>query len=541
MADNYQVLTNRNFSGGLNLRDKADVVKQSEAIDLLNVDFTDIGAVRQRDGYLEFTSSELTNRVDSMSPYYTSGGTRQLLVGCGTRLEALNTSGGVVASATGLTGGPYTFARFAAPGSELAFAANGSDTLRQWNGSAWSAPTGTVNGSASSSLPKGAAVCVTPNTNRLVVTAYGTGTTSGPAGAASSSNPSRVHFSNIQDPFTWELDGSSGRGRNYVDLTPGDGEQVMAAVTFRDKVIVFKESKYFVFEGEGTNADFTPLFRYRAVDTGVGLAAKQAVAVAREGVYFMDHTGLYYTNGGDPLYLSDKISPLWTGNPEFYFLSDTINFAQVALTRITWHDERIYVAVPTGSATANDRIIVLDPQQGWWSLYDVAASALASWTRSDQQELHFGYASGTKDTGRFSITVNTDGGATIASRWRSGWTDDGASIMKRIREMKLWGSGAITLKLYKDFEPAPSSQSTVTFASPDATWPGSGTWEEFIESLGGIWPGGGQITAQLNRDAIRGTDFSYEFTSNAADETWAIHRISRHLADQRIPSVVGEA
>jgi hypothetical protein len=39
-----------NFAGGLNLRDKADVVENTEAIDLLNVTFTERGAIRQRDG-----------------------------------------------------------------------------------------------------------------------------------------------------------------------------------------------------------------------------------------------------------------------------------------------------------------------------------------------------------------------------------------------------------------------------------------------------------------------------------------------------------
>ena len=86
----------------------------------------------------------------------------------------------MVASATGLAGGPYTFVRFAAPGSELAYAANGTDTLRQWNGAAWSAPTGTINGAAGGALPEAGAVCVTSGTNRLVATAYGTNTAGGP-------------------------------------------------------------------------------------------------------------------------------------------------------------------------------------------------------------------------------------------------------------------------------------------------------------------------------------------------------------------------
>src|SRR3954467_10054330 len=85
------------FSGGLNLRDKSDTVGEKEAIDLLNVTFTERGAIRQRDGYDDLTA-DLTNRVDSLSAFYKADGTRQLIAGCGARLEALSTAGTVAAS-----------------------------------------------------------------------------------------------------------------------------------------------------------------------------------------------------------------------------------------------------------------------------------------------------------------------------------------------------------------------------------------------------------------------------------------------------------
>jgi hypothetical protein len=84
----YQPFAFNDFSGGLNLRDKADTVGDKEAIDLLNVTFSERGAIRQRDGYADLTTADLTNRVDSLAPFYTAGGVKQLVAGCGTRLEA---------------------------------------------------------------------------------------------------------------------------------------------------------------------------------------------------------------------------------------------------------------------------------------------------------------------------------------------------------------------------------------------------------------------------------------------------------------------
>src|SRR3954452_1407883 len=102
----YQPYAFNDFSGGLNLRDKSDTVGDKEAIDLLNVTFTERGAIRQRDGYADLTTADLTNRVDSLTAFYTAAGVRHLIAGCGTRLEAISTAGAVIESKTGLAQGP---------------------------------------------------------------------------------------------------------------------------------------------------------------------------------------------------------------------------------------------------------------------------------------------------------------------------------------------------------------------------------------------------------------------------------------------------
>jgi hypothetical protein len=522
------------FDGGLNLRDKADVVEDNEAIDLLNVTFTERGAIKQRDGYVDLTGSSLTNRVDSLGLFSTTSGTRHILAGCGTRLEAINTSGSVVASKTGLAGGPYTFARFAAPTTELTYVGNGSDVLQKWDGAAWTSgtATATVNGTAAQAMPKGAALAVTPNTNRLVSTAYGTGTTSGPGGTTS--NPSRVHFSNIGAPETWETDGNAGRGANFVDLSPGDGEQIMAAVVWRDLLFVFKESKFFVFYNEGSQQNGTPIFNYRAINTGIGLAAKQAVAVSREGVYFMSRQGVYLTSGTDPSLISDKIKPIWDQNPEVYFQSEPLNLAQIALARMTWHNEQIYLGFPSGVTTANDRTLVYDTTHKWWTLWDTPASALISFRRGDQPELHFGYATGNNRIGHINVgSVNDLNANTITSRWQSGWGDYKKALLKTIREHKIWGTGQLTMYLYVDYRGSVSTFGTLVLGGT-STWPTSGTWGAWISLNNGVWPGGGQPAEALVRTAIRGHVFSTSF-SNSTAAPWSIHRVAKHLRDGDTP------
>lgn len=525
----YQVFQFGNFGGGLNLRYKTDVVQDNQAIDLLNVDFTDVGAIRQRDGYVELTGTALTNRVDSLAAYYKADGTKQILAGCGTRLEGISTAGAVVDSETGLAGGPYTFCRFAAPGAETAYAGNGTDTLRKWDGSSWTAPTATVDGVAAQAMPEAGVICILPNSNRMLATGFGTNTAGGPD--ATASNPSRGYFSDVQNPESWTT-------TNWIDWHPGDGEQVMGAVTWRNFTFVFKESKYFVITGEREDATGNPIFDYYAVDTGVGLASRRAVTVAREGVYFMSRTGLYFTNGPEPQLISDLIDPMWRGAPSAYFQSETINHSQITLSSLVWHDERLYLSVPTGTATANDRILVFDTPQRWWSLYDIPASAMVAFRRGAQVEFHFGYSSGGNEIGYVAVGATDDNGTGITSRWRSGWGDYGTGQNKRLRESKIWGTGAVIVNFSKDFEVAYDQTGSALFGALGVTWPTSGTWQDFIDANDGVWPGGGEVSVQIIRKAVRGTVFSTEFIAPTDTPGWSIHRISRHLAGQRIPTAM---
>jgi hypothetical protein len=552
----YKPIQFTDFSAGLNLRDKADAVADGEAIDLLNVTFTERGAIRQRDGTTDLTPSDLAQRVDSMTAHYTAAGFRQLVLGAGTRLDMIDETGVVRASQTGLTGGPWTFTQFGDPTHEYVYAANGADPLVRFNGAAWSlgATLATVNGTTGQALPRAGAVCVTAAeagsssatnaSNRLIATAFGTQTVAGPGGAQST--PSRVFFSNAGQPEVWETDGDPGdvatnrpaRGRNYIDLTPGDGETIIAAVTWRELVFVFKQTKFFILWGESAQTDGTPIFQRREVVNSIGLASAQAVAVGRDGVYFSNRRGVYRTSGGDPVLLSDVVSPMWTQDPDTYFTSRPINLGALDKARMLWHMERLYLAVPTGSASANDRVLVYDTQHGWWSLYDLPAAALASFRSGPLPEVHFGYSSGPPRVGRLALNTTTDRGATIRSLWRSGWGDYGNSQVKTIRENKVWGSGVVTVSFAVDFNRTQRANLTAVFGIL-GTWPfdGAGTWTHWLERFGGRWPGSGEISRQIVRYAVRGTVFSTQFSNNPLAPAWSVHRIARHLREVREPSV----
>lgn len=525
----YRSVPFPSFGAGLNLRDKTDVIKEDQAIDCLNVVFTERGAVQQRSGYVAFTAGvPLTNRVASLAPYYRTGAATQILAGCDTRLEGVSNTGTVVASATGLTAGQtWNFARFGQPNSEYAYAGNGSDTIRRWDGTVWTAPAG---------MPSGGALCVQPWDNRLISTSYN-GTTGGPGGGAGSSSPSHVYWSNAGAPETWTA-------TNTLQLTPGDGEKILGCVAFRELVFVFKESKFFVFYATDTDATGNPVFRYRTVNTNQGLASKRAIAVGRDGVYFISREGVYRTVGGEPQLVSDLIAPIFKGGASVYFESDVLNHAQITQCAMAFHDEKIYLAYPSGSSTTSDRVLVFDPRYNWWSLwgFNVSVSCLTSFRASDQAELFMGAGTGGNEILRQTAGSTSDNGVAITSRWRSGWFDYGVPENKTIREAKVWGTGEVDLYVIsQDFAQTGSQSAHILFSGGTDTWGdglGSDLWSDGTDS-DLLWGPANQVVPVMARGiAGRGTVFSTQFKNSTLNQAWTVQRLVHHLRETRVPSVV---
>lgn len=516
-----------NFGKGLNLEAKPDAVDPAECIDALNVLYSDRGVIQQRSGYEALTGSALTNRADSLSPFYTASGTRQLLAGCGTRLEALETSGTVKASQTGLSGGPYGFCRFGAPNSEAAYAGNGTDTVRKWSGTAWSTPTATVNGEAAKAMPKARFLGIQTPDNRLVATGFST-TTGGPNGATSS--PSHAYFSEPGEPEAWKTAGTETNPNNSVQLTPGDGEAIQGAIAWRELFIIFKETKFFVFYGNSTDAKGNPLFNYRTVESGIGLASPRAVVAHRSGVYFLARGGVYRTTGQEPERVSSLVEPIFIGGASDFYTGGSLIASKITNAAMGIWNDRIYLSFPT--VEANNRTLLYDPTFEWWSLYDLPCAALTSFRVGSVEELVFAYSAGENKIGRHNLTATSDIGTAISSYWRSGWFDLDSPDVKTIRSQKVWGTGKVAMATSYDFLQGSGTTDEMNFSdTTSSTWGGT-TWG------GSTWAEPRGLIGKERRRATRGMVFSVYFANTILNQEWSIHRVDHMVREIRKPSTV---
>lgn len=463
--------------GGLNLVDDPEEVGANGAIDLLNVDVDRRGRLRSRDGYDNFTSSAAAARLASLASFYMIDGTKHVVTNHDQSYTAYTAAGAVAGTVNhGTVINDVDYTRFGGLAAEVIYAAGfrvASGTpfsLYKWTGAAWAAGGAGLGGFSPYLIE------VQSTDNRLV-------------GAFQNSNFSRVGFSDPGTPETFTA-------TSFVDLTPGDGEKITALIGWREFVFAFKESKYFVFTGNSTGATGLPIFNYRPVAAGVGAVARGAAVGTPTGVYFFDRRGIYRTTGGDPVLISRAIDPIFRGNANATFLGGVLNHTARAAVRMTWHDERLYVAYPSGSSTTNDRLLVYDPETGTWVLWAIPAATMTSFRVGDQAELLFTYASGSNHIGRVNSTYITDDGTAIASRYQSGFYEPSPSAETTTRWTKLWGSGSPTLDIFTNHATSDplSRGGTVTLGTAPAVAKGyhlkSYQGELFshkLSSTSGVW------------------------------------------------------
>lgn len=517
MAD--RVVSFRSMGAGLNLRDKSDTVSEAEAIDALNVEFTRAGSVAQRGGYTDFSTTDLTNRVDSLSRH-NAGATEYCLVGNGARLDVLPSAGGAtLANSMAPTAFPHYFARFAAPGSEVTYIANGTDALRALTGTTFSAPS-TVDDDGSAVTVNGKFLAVQLPDNRLVAANFPSTDADWPANSATKST---VRFSNAGDPLVWH-------DNNFVHLHPGDGEEIMGMIQWRELLFVFKRSKFFVFYGNSTDSTGATVFNYRSVTLNAGLVASKALAAGPDGVYFLSQHGIYKTTGYEVELVSAPVDPIFLGGASPFYLGGELLQSQIANSQMAWHDERIYFAFTT-TGTTNSRMLVHDTRFKWWTLWNIPASALLEFDiPAGGHKLLFGYATGDKDVGQYDGTATADDGVAITSRWRSGWSDFGNRAEKTVRTIRVVGEGLVGVANSVDY----SLSQQIGNVDLDFTLD-QPLWDVILWDVDS-WGPQASHQFEFNRDATRGVVFSVMLQNSTLNQEWTVHEIDQYLREVRQPS-----
>ncbi|PWU05320.1 MAG: hypothetical protein C5B43_03480 [Verrucomicrobia bacterium] len=238
--------------------------------------------------------------------------------------------------------------------------------------------------------------------------------------AKTSANPNRVFWSNLGDPTTFN-------GSNFVDINPGDSDQIMGLVGFpgQDELLVFKRNTIWSITGwSGTTFSTTTINTQNTNNRifGYGTVSPFSIVPVGSEVFWFSMLGaapvirsLKRTSQGITLgagVISDQIKGTMAG----------INTNQLALIAGGFDGRYVYWAVPTGSSTTNNQIIALDTweiQSGkgiypFITMSNKNAQNFATSTIPGFSQIYFTDA--TASTGlvyKFDTSVFTDNGTNV--------------------------------------------------------------------------------------------------------------------------------
>jgi hypothetical protein len=406
--------------GGLDLR--SDPQDDPGALDALNVDFDTLGRVRTRDGYTQLVATG-GNSWRTFRPYGTSGAFVAAGIG-GTAFKVFTSAGATTATGNNSVNGlALSLAQIATPGANYVYGGDGdvAGHITRWDGASVTFPNVGYNAYFAAT---------TPWDNRLVLALITNPTL----------NDSRVRFS---DPGLPETFGAN----NYVDVTPGDREPIAGVCVWRDKLFVFKHSRFFVFYGVSSDSTGQPVFNYRTVDVGVGIGVPGSsygggCVAMEDGVYFSNINGLYRTSGGPPDKVSRPVDPIFKIGSAASFTGsvDAHGSAQVGRFR-----DKVLYGYTTNSSVAT---LVYSTTTGAWSYWDVTARAFLEYQTGSTADPQMLVA--TNNGFQISLlgpSYTTDNGTAIASRYRTGFMDLGSPRSEKfVRGMSLTGTGVVNLK-----------------------------------------------------------------------------------------------
>lgn len=483
--------------GGLDLTSSPD---DSGCVDALNVDLDVRGAVRSRDGYAQLNDTSPSENYVHLLPIYDASTPVLLGVRNDTSVTAVDTiaTDGTVTEADTWASSAATLVSVVRAGpatdQSMVFIASGTPTTRDIV-QRYRVDDAQV--SVYSGEPY--YVSLSPVDNRLVMAGFNA---ADDVPASVTNTKGSLHTVVFSDPIEELVPTFSAN--SYIYLRPGDTEQITGAVHWRDLLIVFKQTAFFVFPGNTTNAIGEPEFNNVPVDSPSPIPRNfSRICVAGDrGVYYVATDGIYLTAGGVPVKVSQAVTPLFTGVNLLPFMTSSAKIDWGSQVTLGYAQRRLYVHYTDDDANA--RCLVLDEETGQWLLFSTLGKFMCPFVRSTSNDAVYPHFISGQDVFYIDGTATTDDGTAIVSRWRSGLYDLGSpGVEKRVTRTRLWGTGAVTWKTSKNWGSLSTGQSVTLGTSPAVD-------EGFVPNL-----------------SERGHLMSHEFSATSG--AWRVHSLTHEV------------
>ena len=160
---------------------------------------------------------------------------------------------------------------------------------------------------------------------------------------------------------------NTGGNDSIVGVLPWVQDQFLVFMT-NSIYIVFVETDNFAIDSPpGANSSTT------VVTTEIGCLARRSIVSAGQFVFFLSANGVHMLTPQLDLKLLGNTLPLSEPIADFF---ESVNYDAVQRSVATYYNNRFYIAMPTGLATRNDKILIYNTLNQAWESIDYYPAGL---------------------------------------------------------------------------------------------------------------------------------------------------------------------
>ena len=336
-----QQLRINDFSKGMNSFDRSDLIEPSQGASMVNVVINRFGRLTKRKGQNLFNADVGSTAFRGLGRFDPDRTTSYMVAASGTDVIASlsnETTWRFLNAASQLTAGKDTeFVQ----ANDLLFVLNGFDNTSFWTGSTFQ--TADVYPSSPPSATTGAWL-----RNYLFL-----------GGATTETD--WVYFSNNLDPLTFDAS-------DIIKINTGDGQAIQRLIPYRlNELIVYKERSIFVLDIEGATLSG---WTVQPISKVIGTPAPRSVVSLGNDQWFLSSEpvairSLQRTEFDKILVdiVSKPIQDIFEGTNTFGF---SLNKTHMSKACAILFDNKYIIAIPTGTSTVNNTVLVFDFLTGGW-------------------------------------------------------------------------------------------------------------------------------------------------------------------------------
>lgn len=329
------------FSGGQNSKDFFDKLQPTQAALSQNTEISNKGQAIIRNGQSLFLTDVGSTAFTGLGAFYVDSTTSYIMAASGTTIVRNGTSDWVRVSTSSMGSGFDT--NFIQANNQL-FVFNGSANTAWWDGTLWNA-----GGTWASTSPP-VATTASWLANYLFL-------------SGDPVHPDWVYFSSNLQPTSFPTS-------NIRKINTGDGQAVKRLVPFRlSELIVYKERSIFDLDisGDPSSTGFT----VQPISKDVGTPAPRSVVFLGNDQWFLSSPpyavrSLTRTQFDKILVdiMSRPIQDIFDGTGD-----TTLNTVHVGKSAAILFDNKYILAIPTGSSSVNNFVVVYDfLTNSWWTI-----------------------------------------------------------------------------------------------------------------------------------------------------------------------------